>query len=105
AMACGLPCVVTDYGGPATLIDSDRGIKVPMAPYEALRTGFAEALARLADDDDTIVRMGAAARAHAEWHYTWAAKSDTLLEVYGWVLGKGRKPDFFGANSGAKNGS
>ena len=98
AMACGLPCVVTDYGGPATLIDADRGIKVPVAPYEALRTSFGAALARVADDDDMILRMGEAARTHAERHYTWAAKADKLLEVYAWVLGGGHKPDFFAAD-------
>jgi glycosyltransferase involved in cell wall biosynthesis len=95
AMACGLPCVVTDYGGPAMLIDSDRGIKVPVAPYEALRTSIGEALARLADDEDMIVRMGEAAKTHAERHYTWAAKADKLMAVYDWVLGRGHKPDYF----------
>ncbi len=29
AMACGLPCVVVDYGGPGGLISEGRGIKVP----------------------------------------------------------------------------
>jgi glycosyltransferase involved in cell wall biosynthesis len=40
AMACGLTCVVTDYGGPATSIDTDRGIKVPVASYDELKESF-----------------------------------------------------------------
>jgi glycosyltransferase involved in cell wall biosynthesis len=95
AMACGLPCVVTDYGGPATLIDDDRGIKLPIAPYAALRASFGEALARLASDDALITRLGDAARVHAQQHYTWQAKADVLIAVYDWVLGHGSKPSFF----------
>jgi glycosyltransferase involved in cell wall biosynthesis len=95
AMACGLPCVVTDYGGPATLIDADRGIKLPVAPHNELRTSFGEALARLAGDDDAIASLGDAARRHAQTFYTWERKADSLIRVYEWALGRGSKPNFF----------
>jgi glycosyltransferase involved in cell wall biosynthesis len=97
AMACGLPCVVADYGGPATLVNHDRGIKLPVALYEELRASFGQALARLAADDDLLAKLGEAARAYAELYYTWAAKSERLLLVYNWVRGDGPKPDFFAA--------
>jgi len=29
AMACGMACVVVDYGGPAMLVQQERGIKIP----------------------------------------------------------------------------
>lgn len=94
AMACGLACVVTDYGGPAELIDDDRGIKLPMAPHDELRKSFSEALARLASDDDLLGRLKVAAKSHAEQYYTWEAKAAELVRVYDWVLKRGQKPEF-----------
>jgi len=94
AMACGLACVVTNYGGPAELIDNDRGIKLPMAPHDELRKSFSEALARLASDDDLLCKLKVAAKRHAEQYYTWEAKADELVRVYEWVLGRGPKPEF-----------
>lgn len=99
AMACGLPCVVTDYGGPATLIDVDRGIKLPVGPYDQLRAGFGEALARLAVDNDLIACLGAAAKEHAQAYYTWDRKADSLLRIYDWVRTGGPKPSFFCSRS------
>ncbi len=94
AMASGLACVVTDYGGPADLIDEDRGIKLPMAPPDQLRKSFSEALARLAGDPVLLERLKAGARDHAERYYTWQAKADELIRVYDWVRGRGPMPRF-----------
>jgi glycosyltransferase involved in cell wall biosynthesis len=105
AMACGLPCVVTDYGGPATLIDADRGIKLPVAPHNELRTSFGEALARLAGDDDAMASLGDAARRHAQTFYTWERKADSLIRVYEWALGRGSKPNFFSEVSRTRQAS
>lgn len=92
AMACGLACVVVDYGGPGTLIDADRGIKVPLGTTHELEQSFGEALERLTSDDRTIARLGAAARQHAMQHYTWDAKARKILAIYEWVLSGGECP-------------
>ncbi|MGY3560520.1 glycosyltransferase involved in cell wall biosynthesis [Bradyrhizobium sp. USDA 4463] len=94
AMACGLACVVTDYGGPAYLIEADRGIKLPLAAPDELRRSFSDALARLANDPALLDRLKIAARRHAETYYTWQAKADETIRIYDWVLGRGRKPQF-----------
>jgi glycosyltransferase involved in cell wall biosynthesis len=95
AMACGLACVVVDYGGPGTLIDADRGIKVPLGSEEQLAHSFGGALERLLSDDDAIRRLGAAAREHAMRFYSWDAKARKMLAVYEWVLGRGAQPNFW----------
>ena len=95
AMACGLPCVVVDYGGPAELIDDDRGIKVQLAPFDQLKLDFGTALARLASNDEALSRMGDAARLHAKRFYTWEVKAQKMIEVYKWVLGQGERPNFW----------
>ena len=50
AMASGLPCAVADYGGPATLITPECGVKVPLTTREARVAGLARELERLASD-------------------------------------------------------
>ncbi len=94
-MACGLACVVVDYGGPGTLIDSDRGIKIPLGNKEELVRKFGEALVHLVADEQTTVRLGVAARQHAMRFYSWEAKARKTLAVYEWVLGRGPRPFFW----------
>jgi glycosyltransferase involved in cell wall biosynthesis len=95
AMACGLPSVVVDYGGPSELIDASRGIKVPLSPLQKLTEDFGNALAKLAADDELMVRLGDAAREHAKQFYTWDVKARKTIEVYEWATGKGERPDFW----------
>jgi glycosyltransferase involved in cell wall biosynthesis len=97
AMACGLACVVVDYGGPGTLIDKDRGIKVALGNADQLTQRFGQTLGRLVDDDDTIARLGAAAHKYAMQFYTWDAKARKMVAVYEWVLGRGPRPNFWTA--------
>lgn len=86
AMACGMACVVVDYGGPATLIGDDRGIKVPMANFDNLVTSFQNALEKLVVAPDLVKRLGLAAHDHAMRHYSWETKAKKMLEIYHWVV-------------------
>jgi glycosyltransferase involved in cell wall biosynthesis len=95
AMACGLPSVVVDYGGPSELVDATRGVKVPLSPPQTLTQEFGNALANLAADDDSIVRLGEAARDHAQRFYTWDVKAQKTIEVYMWATRRGKRPDFW----------
>jgi glycosyltransferase involved in cell wall biosynthesis len=95
AMASGLACVVVDYGGPATLIDVNRGVKVPLGDRDQLTRSFGQALEYLIADEHTSSRLGLAARQHVMRHYTWDAKARKMLAVYKWVLGRGARPDFW----------
>lgn len=95
AMACGLACVVVDYGGPAELIDTDRGVKVPLGSMDQIVDRFGAALEQLVSDPQTTATLGRAARQHALRYYTWDAKARKTMAVYEWILGRGARPDFW----------
>ncbi len=82
AMACGLACVVVDYGGPGSLINVDRGIKVPLGDQDQLRRDFGSALVRLVTDDQMISKLGAAARNYVMRNYTWDVKARKIIDIY-----------------------
>ncbi|MBF0157309.1 MAG: glycosyltransferase family 4 protein [Magnetococcales bacterium] len=67
AMACGLAVISTPVGGIAeTVTDGDNGLLVPPQDPPAL----AQAMAKLLTAGDTRRRLGLAARAHAERHFS-----------------------------------
>lgn len=96
AMASGMLCVVVDYGGPGTLIASDRGIKIPMADRDSLVASFAKTLDELVADEDRVARLGLAARQYVLARYAWQAKARKTRAIYDWVLGRtATRPDFY----------
>jgi glycosyltransferase involved in cell wall biosynthesis len=80
AMACGVPCVVTDVGD-SKLIVGDTGIVVPPRNPEALAIGWARMAARLTD----FPSIRQEARTRIETEFSLAAlvsrTSDSLLEL------------------------
>ncbi|MFP4104058.1 glycosyltransferase family 4 protein [Coleofasciculus sp.] len=96
AMACGMACVVVDYGGPATLIEPDRGIKIPLGDFNHLVKHFREELEQLVTDHDRVSCLGVAAHHHAVTYYSWDAKARKVLEIYKWLTGcQEMKPNFW----------
>ncbi len=96
AMACGLTCVVVDYGGCGGLVAADRGVKVPIGDTEHLIQSFVEALEALVQDPERVKKLGENAYHHALALYSWDAKARKNLQVYDWVLGhRSDKPDFW----------
>jgi len=91
AMACGLPCVVVDYGGPGGLVSANIGVKVPLADKASITRGFATEMERLARDPERRQRMGSAAARYAVDEYSWDAKARKVLLVYDWILGRSAK--------------
>lgn len=95
AMACGMACVVVDYGGPATLVGPERGIKVPMGDLNQLVSHFTRELEQLVIDPDRVARLGNEAYHHAMTYYSWDAKAQKMSELYSWVTGhRETKPNF-----------
>jgi glycosyltransferase involved in cell wall biosynthesis len=96
AMACGMACVVADYGGPAALIQDGCGIKVALGNRAQILNGFRTQLEYLVRNPECVERLGAAAHQHAMTHYSWDTKAKKTVEIYNWVLGRSqRKPNFW----------
>lgn len=95
AMACGLCCLVVDYGAPGGLVDGSRGVKVSLADKPTLVTLMRRQMEELAINQARIAALGAEARRYVLAEYSWAAKAAKTLEVYRWVTGQRRdKPVF-----------
>ena len=94
AMALGMPVVVANWGGPGIYVNDECGIRVAVESREGYVAGLAEAMLRLARDPLLRMRMGAAARRHAEGGvFNWDRKIDRILDIYRSVLpGAARSP-------------
>ena len=86
AMACGLPVITSDYGGPAEVVTPACGIKLPMDGYDGYVAALTEALAKLLTDPACRRRMGAAGRARATGEYSVTALEAKIGAVYRRVL-------------------
>ncbi len=95
AMACGLCCLVVDYGGPGGLINDTRGVKVPLAEKKMLVLEMRKQMEQLAKDKERVATLAAEGRRYVLAEYSWAAKAAKTLEVYRWVTGqRSDKPVF-----------
>ncbi len=86
AMACGLPCIVPEYGGPATLVDADRGIKVPISTKEALIRSFSQEMEHLATDHELREKLSQNAKTFALNEYSWESKARKAETIYNSIL-------------------
>jgi glycosyltransferase involved in cell wall biosynthesis len=91
AMASGLPCVVADHGGPASLVTPQSGVKLPLGTRDEMVQSLVRELERLAEDPALRHRLGEAARQRASDYFTWESKARSIIEIYRWVLGQ--RPD------------
>ena len=95
AMACGLACLVTDYGAPGALVNESRGRKVRIADRKTMVRGFAEAAAQLARDRAALDQMSEESASYAQRTFTWDKKAAATIPIYEWVLKRRRqKPEF-----------
>ena len=87
AMACGLPVVCLDFGGPGTMVTTDCGIKVAVGDCDTdrIRSELAAGLASLTDDK-LRQKMSAAARERVMNRYSWTCKGTFADALYSEVL-------------------
>jgi glycosyltransferase involved in cell wall biosynthesis len=84
-MALGLPVITTRWGGPAHYVDDHTGIRVKPDSREVFIAGLAEAIVRLATNQELRIRMGEAARrrvTNPSFHYDWGSKVDRMIQIY-----------------------
>lgn len=89
ALACGLPAVIVNYGGPAELVTPDSGILLPMVPREALIGQLQRAMEELAADPGRCRALGNRACQRVREEFTWSAKAEKIVQFYRQTL-KGR---------------
>jgi glycosyltransferase involved in cell wall biosynthesis len=82
AMSHGLPVLTADCGGPADLVTSDCGVRVPPRDPRQYATGLAEAMGELAFDPGKRSVMGEAARRRVSERFLWPAKLGWLEHLY-----------------------
>ncbi|MDZ7626898.1 MAG: glycosyltransferase family 4 protein [Parvularculaceae bacterium] len=82
AFACRTPAIATDWGGPQDYITQETGFLIAPSARASFVEGLAAAMRRLATDPGLASRMGAAARAHVEAQFTWAAKAHQMIGIY-----------------------
>jgi len=94
AMACAVPSLVVDYGGPGEIVTDATGFAVPMGSRAEIVDSLRRALDGILVRPEELLHKGRAARERVERHFTWSKKAEQLLAVYAWVLGRAGKPDF-----------
>jgi len=87
AMACGVPCVVTDVGDSAEIV-GDTGIVVPAGDPEALAAGWERILSM---PQAERARLGLAARGRIEERFDLASVTARYEELYRRLAAAGRR--------------
>lgn len=86
SMACGVPAIVADYGGPAELISADSGIKVSFADEQSLEANLRLALQHLVQHPSQLDVWSKNALAESRAKFSWQAKATGILEIYRRVI-------------------
>jgi glycosyltransferase involved in cell wall biosynthesis len=88
ALACGLPCLVADYGAPGSLVNNSRGRKVTISNRATMVRAFADAAVELTTDAVQLQKMSEESAAYAKSTFTWNKKATSTIAIYDWVLGR-----------------
>jgi glycosyltransferase involved in cell wall biosynthesis len=96
AMALGLVPLIVDYAGPAELVTSDIGLKIPIGRREDIISAFSDRLTMLVENQYVLQPMGLAAKERVRTMFTWKVKAKQVAKIYQWVLDNNiGKPVFF----------
>jgi len=86
AMACGLPIVTTNYGGPKYSVTSECGIKIEPAEINAFTNELTIALERLINNPDERIQLGKNARDRAVNNFSIQAIEKKILKIYADII-------------------
>jgi glycosyltransferase involved in cell wall biosynthesis len=88
AMACGLPVITSDYGGPQRSIDASSGIKIAVENRNQYVRDLSRALERLINDPILRKSLGLNARRRAQREFSFQSVERRIESVYCDVLGR-----------------
>jgi len=86
AMACELPVVTTNYGGPAYSVTEDCGIKIEPINYDQYVKDLEKALLYLIKNKNERIRMGKNGRKRVIAEFSPKAVEKKIIKVYNEVL-------------------
>ena len=81
AMACGLPCIVTNYGGIGEYVTEETGFKIDPISKDYLRQEFTQKIEHLAVDHNLRHTFSEQARKRAA-EFTWENKAQKIVDLY-----------------------
>ena len=82
AMACGLPVICLDAGGPALAVDETCGVKVPLGSRAEVVARLAEAIRGYVREPELRIRHSIGARARVAAEFDWQRKGEALDAIY-----------------------
>jgi glycosyltransferase involved in cell wall biosynthesis len=82
AMAARRPVICLDLGGPAQQVINSSGIKIMATNPEQVIQEMAQAMMKLANDQDLLSQMGGAGYHHVQDSYSWENKGQQLADLY-----------------------
>lgn len=82
AMACSRPVIGMDFGGPAEILDSEIGWKIPMPDEPTAIAGLVRALREAYQHPEEAARRGVQGRKRVLERYTWEAKFRAVDALY-----------------------
>ena len=82
ALACGLPVLASEWGGPADYLDETCGVLIPPSPRGDFAKRLADRMVTLAGAPHERKRLGRAGREKVEQTYSWRAKANTMRSIY-----------------------
>jgi len=86
AMACGLPVITSNYGGPKFSINEKCGIKIEVENYKQYVNDLADALEKLIRDENLRKKMGLYARERVRQKFSLQALERKILQIYNGIL-------------------
>jgi glycosyltransferase involved in cell wall biosynthesis len=86
AMACGLPVIATDSGGPKSFVNTDPAAPNGWRVTPDNETALADAMVRAASDKSTRRQRGRQARRLIEQQYDWRRIAHRIDRIYSELL-------------------
>ncbi len=81
AMACGLPCLVVNYGGIGEYVTEETGFKIEPISRNYLRQELTDKIELLAENENLRQQMSQKARDRVQ-EFTWENKAQKMVELY-----------------------
>ncbi len=89
AMACGVPCMVADYGGIGEYVSEDSGFKFKPISRAYLVEQFARQISKVIENPEILDKMSEKAIERVI-SYEWGQKAENMIDIYKKIIQKKR---------------